>query len=100
MQGKCFVVLGGVRRSTGMIMKLAAHSFRIGLLSLLCAAQSRAQTIQAIYDDALQNGWQNWSWASVSLSNTNPVHAGTKSTSRTAGRRQELLLEDRSVRTP
>ena len=93
MQRKCFVVLGRVRRSTGMIMKLAAHSFRIGLLSLWCAAQSRAQTIQAIYDDALQNGWQNWSWASVSLSNTNPVHAGTQSISVTAGAWQALYFE-------
>lgn len=34
---------------------------------------------QAIYSDALENGWQNWSWASVSFSATSPVHAGAKS---------------------
>ena len=31
---------------------------------------------QAIYTDSLQNGWQDWSWAKVNPSNTNPVHSG------------------------
>lgn len=39
---------------------------------------------QIIYDDALQNGWQNWSWATVNLANTSPVHSGADSISVTA----------------
>ena len=35
----------------------------------------------AVFDDALQNSWSNWSWATVNFSNTNPVHAGTTSIS-------------------
>jgi len=37
-----------------------------------------------IYDDALENGWQNWSWAEVNLANSNPVHGGSLSISVTA----------------
>ncbi|GAA4457774.1 hypothetical protein GCM10023189_29030 [Nibrella saemangeumensis] len=33
-----------------------------------------------IYDDALQAGWENWSWGTtVNLSNTSPVQSGTRS---------------------
>ena len=34
---------------------------------------------QAIYDDALAAGWADWSWASVNLSATAPVHSGSRS---------------------
>lgn len=33
----------------------------------------------AVFDDQLQNGFQNWSWATVDLANTTSVHAGTRS---------------------
>ena len=36
---------------------------------------------QIVYDDALENGWSDWSWATVNYSNTNPVHSGSKSIS-------------------
>ena len=34
-----------------------------------------------VYNDALRNGWGDWSWdpITVNLANTSPVHAGTKS---------------------
>lgn len=34
-----------------------------------------------VFDDALVNSWQNWSWASVSFANNNPVHSGSTSIS-------------------
>lgn len=34
-----------------------------------------------VYDDALENGWQDYSWATVSYTNTSPVHSGSKSIS-------------------
>jgi hypothetical protein len=34
---------------------------------------------QSIYTDQLNNGWQNWSWASVNLSSTTLVHSGKDS---------------------
>lgn len=52
-------------------------------LALLAGAALRvaAQSNQAIYTDSLQNGWANWSWATVNLSNTNTVHSGADSIS-------------------
>ena len=37
------------------------------------------QADQAIYTDSLQNGWQNWGWATLNYNNTNPVHSGSAS---------------------
>jgi len=31
---------------------------------------------QVVYADALQNGWQSWSWASLDLGSTDPARAG------------------------
>lgn len=35
----------------------------------------------AIYDDALENGWQNYGWATLNYANTSPVHSGSDSIS-------------------
>ncbi|HEY8562272.1 MAG TPA: glycoside hydrolase family 44 protein [Pyrinomonadaceae bacterium] len=45
---------------------------------------ARAQN-QSIYTDSLQNGWENWSWATVNLNNSNPVQSGATSASVSAG---------------
>ncbi|HWI59362.1 MAG TPA: hypothetical protein VNZ22_19195, partial [Bacillota bacterium] len=61
----------------------AAH--RAGLLvcvlALLAgvAPPAAAQTDQPIYTDALQNGWQDWGWATLNYNNSSPVHSGSKS---------------------
>ena len=44
-----------------------------------------AQANLPIYTDHLVNGFQNWSWATVNLTNTSPVHSGSNSISVTAG---------------
>lgn len=46
---------------------------------------------QAIYSDALQNGWQNWSWAVVAES-TSAAHSGTKSFAVTADEWEAIYL--------
>jgi Glycoside hydrolase family 44 len=48
---------------------------------LLVAATLRlaAQTDQPIFTDSLQNGWQNWGWATLNYNNTSPVHSGSAS---------------------
>ncbi len=57
-------------------------SLKLVLLPFLAAlAAARAQTNLAIYADAMNNGFQNWSWGAVSLTNTSPVHSGTDSIS-------------------
>jgi len=45
------------------------------------ALQLMAHADQIIYDDALQNGWMNWGWATLDYNNTTPVHSGSKSVS-------------------
>jgi alpha-L-arabinofuranosidase len=62
------------------------------LFCLALPAIARAQTDQAVYTDALVNGWQNWSWATVNLSNTSPVQSGADSISVSAGPYQALYL--------
>ena len=40
-----------------------------------------AQTDQPIYTDSLQNGWQDWGWATLNYANISPVHTGSDSIS-------------------
>ncbi|HZL43195.1 MAG TPA: lamin tail domain-containing protein, partial [Verrucomicrobiae bacterium] len=55
-------------------------SLAAGTFALTCSIQAD----QSVYTDSLQNGWQNWSWATVDFSNSTPVHSGSKSISVTA----------------
>lgn len=59
---------------------------------LLLATGAHAQTAAKIYDDALQNSWENWSWATVNFSDTTKIHAGTKAIRVTTGGNQALYL--------
>lgn len=47
------------------------------LFPLLSQISIRAD--QAIYTDSLQNGWQDWGWATINYNNASPVHSGSKS---------------------
>lgn len=49
------------------------------LAAFLIALTLRAD--QIIYDDSLENGWQNWGWAEINYANTSPVHSGNDSIS-------------------
>jgi hypothetical protein len=51
----------------------------LALLALL-ATPVAAQNV-VVYADALGNGWQNWSWATVNLASPAPVHAGVSAIS-------------------
>jgi hypothetical protein len=51
----------------------------LALLVVLSLALPVQAAPQAIYDDALAAGWVDWSWASVNLSATAPVHSGSRS---------------------
>jgi len=67
-------------------------------LLLALPAAARAQVDQTAYTDALVNGWQNWSWATVNLSNTTPVQSGTDSIAVSAGPYQALYLHQTPLR--
>ena len=54
-----------------------------GFLVLVCLAAFlfAAKADQVVYDDALENGWENWGWATLNYANTSPVHSGSDSIS-------------------
>jgi hypothetical protein len=47
---------------------------------------------QSVYTDSLQNGWQNWSWATVNLATNPPVHGGSSAISVSSTNWQALYL--------
>jgi alpha-L-arabinofuranosidase len=59
---------------------------------LALVSNALAQVDQTVYTDSLLNGWQNWSWATVNLANTNPVNSGGDSISVSAAAYQALYL--------
>jgi hypothetical protein len=61
------------------------------LLALTSSAPAGAD--QQIYGDALVNGWQDWSWATVDLGATFPVHSGAQSARVTAGAWEAIYLQ-------
>jgi fibronectin type 3 domain-containing protein len=52
-----------------------------------------------IYDDALENGGANWSWAATNLANTSPVHSGNDSISVNAAGYQALYIHENPFNT-
>jgi hypothetical protein len=65
---------------TSVLRRRARCQWSCWLLAAL-ALQLMARANQIIYDDALENGWQNWGWATLNYNNTSPVHSGSKSIS-------------------
>src|SRR6266404_8455634 len=61
--------------------------FLAGSLMSLCA-----QTDQAIYADSLQNGWQDWGWATLNYANSSPIQSGSDSISVTVGQWQAIYI--------
>ncbi len=71
---------------------------RLALFSLifLTTFSFIAKADQIVYDNALENGWQNWSWATVNFSSAspNPVHSGTYAISVSCTNYQALYLHN------
>ncbi len=59
----------------------------------------RAQEAFTLYDDALANGWQDWSWATRNWSATTSVHGGTMAIQVQAGNAQALALHHEALNT-
>src|ERR1051325_8211930 len=55
------------------------------------------QADQSVFTDSLQNGWQNWSWATVNLANTSPVNTGVDSISVSSAGYQALYLHHAAI---
>jgi len=52
-----------------------------GLLLACVAGAVLAQEDLIVYDDALENGWQSYGWATLNYTNTSTVHTGSDSVS-------------------
>jgi hypothetical protein len=61
-------------------------------LALMTALSFVAKADQIVYDDALENGWQNYGWATLNYANTSPVHSGADSISVSSSGNQALYL--------
>ncbi len=74
-------------------VSLNACKFLAVGLALFCGWQMQGlRADQIIYDDALQNNWVNYSWATVSFTASSPVHGGSKSISVSCTNYQALYL--------
>jgi hypothetical protein len=62
------------------------------LVALALGSRTFAQADLPVYDDGLQNGFEDWYWMSHSLTNTSPVHSGVYSISVNAANWQGLYL--------
>jgi hypothetical protein len=56
----------------------------------MCGTLVRAD--QVIYDDTLENGWQDWGWATINYANPTPVYSGSDSISVTMTAWQGLQI--------
>ncbi len=65
----------------------------------VATAPGIAQANLLIYTDNLVNGFQNWSWATVNVENSSPVHSGAYSISVTDGGYQALSLRGADFNT-
>jgi len=69
-------------------------------LTLAFGQLAPAQSNQVIYADALQPGWENWSWATVNPNASSPVHGGTKSISVLADGWEALFFHNNTPLDP
>jgi hypothetical protein len=63
-------------------------------LFLFVAASAFGQSSVAVYTDGLQNGWENWSWATCNFTNTTPVHSAPYSISVSCGAYQAVYFHN------
>ena len=63
------------------------------VILVICApAVAILRADQIIYDDALENGWENYGWATLNYANLSPVHSGVDSISVSSTNYQALYL--------
>ncbi|RKH52944.1 chitinase [Corallococcus llansteffanensis] len=67
--------------------------------SLVESQQDALASATTLYDDALGSGWEDWSYATHSLTATSPVFAGTRSISATFGAWKGVYLHHAGVPT-
>lgn len=68
------------RSVAGIPSRFLALSFVLAC-SVALTQSASAQSDQEMYTDSLQNGWQNWSWATVDFNHSTTVHSGGQAVS-------------------
>jgi alpha-N-arabinofuranosidase len=68
-----------------------ALTLALSSVSLLVGRTAVAQANLPLYTDNFVNSFQNWSWATVNVANTSPVHSGSYSISVTDGANYQAL---------
>jgi len=79
-----------------MITFIVRRSRTVYLPAFAAVLLSTVQTVMAqanlpLYTDNLVNGFQNWSWATVNVANTSPIHSGGYSISVTDSTNYQAL---------
>src|SRR5438105_15243318 len=78
----------------------SAWIFCLSVGLLLCwTTGAMAQSSEVIYDDSLQNSWQDWSWCTRNTNNSTPVHSGIKSISANCGAWEAISLAHNALST-
>jgi len=87
-----------LRNNPGVQLVTRANSSAL-LVAMALASKTFAQTALPVYDDGLQNGFEDWYWVSHSLVSTSSVHSGTYAISVNATNWQGLYLHHRAFDT-
>lgn len=82
-----------------MKSKSQALGFIFVFAVLWVATNAYGQSPLYIYTDNLVNGFQDWSWATRNMGNTNPVHSGTHSISVNAATYQGIAFHQNDFNT-
>jgi hypothetical protein len=64
-----------------MLNRKKCHVFGFALMIFLAAGGVLKGQSQSLFSDTLDNGWEDWGWATLNYANSAPVHAGSKSIS-------------------
>ncbi len=76
--------MAGMRSSWGRL--------RLGMVATSCFVAVAGADDQVIFDEALRNGWESWSWAAVDVAQSTVVHAGSRAIAVTGGPWEALYL--------
>jgi hypothetical protein len=83
--------VAGLRMAARLLNVPEVKKFTL-ILSLVLTGIPVLGQNQSIYSEGLDNGWQNWSWATNTLANTTSPHSGAVCISVTGGAYQALYL--------
>jgi hypothetical protein len=64
----------------------------LSAITLLGLRGAMLRADQIVYDDALENGWQDWGWATINYTNITPLRSGSDSISVTMSAWQGLQI--------